>query len=76
MAQLTIDIDDVHLPRIKEAMIPFLQEGDAVDLLNPTNAEVAAKLKVVLITKIKQVVSDYEKATYINSYVMEVMAIS
>lgn len=71
MAQLELDIPDIHIPRIVEAIKPFLEEGDAVDLENPTNAEAAAKLKQYLIKYIKNFVLNSERANYSQSFIFE-----
>lgn len=61
MATLTINLPDAVLPRVVSAFKPKLEEGDAVDLENPTNAEIAAKVKSFMIKMTKRVVENYEK---------------
>lgn len=45
MAIIQIEILDEHVPRIVAAYKMRLAEGDAVDMENPTDAEVLAVLK-------------------------------
>ena len=61
MAELILDIPDPFIPRIVEAIKPILVEGDAVDIENPTNGEVAAKLKEYLVMITKKFVKKHER---------------
>ncbi len=45
MADITITIPDEHVPLVKEAYTLRLAPGDAVDMENPTDAEVLVVLK-------------------------------
>ena len=61
MAIIQFDINNQDVPRIKEAYKNLLEVGDAVDLENPTNDELVAKLKSVAITNIRAIVLSFER---------------
>jgi hypothetical protein len=69
MAQVTLTIPDAALPRISEALKRILREGEAVDLQNPTNAELGAKLKSLCIDYIKATVKSLEQQINIEQFV-------
>ena len=55
MAQLTITIPDIYIPRLKIALIRLLNEGEAIDLENPTNEEIRLKAKSICIKHLWEV---------------------
>lgn len=61
MADLTINIPDPEIPRIITAFKRILVEGEAVDLDNPTPAEISAKLKTICIETLKNMLKSIEK---------------
>lgn len=64
MAQLTLDIPDEIIPRLREAVTPMMIEGDAVDLENPTTQEVVAKVRQICISRLRDVVMGHEAREY------------
>ena len=60
MASLTITIPDNTLTRVKTALKRLLVTGEAVDLENPTNDEIKAKIKSLCIKHIKDKLKEQE----------------
>jgi hypothetical protein len=68
MADLTITIPDPQIPRIIAAITPFIEEGDAVDIENPTGAEASAKLESYLRIYIENFVRNQERKIHQESF--------
>ncbi len=71
MAQLIITIPDEQIPRITAAFNHLLEDGDAVDLENPTGLEIKAKLEDITRQRILDMVLRYEHQKTINDFVFE-----
>lgn len=76
MAQLTITIPDVQLPRIIAAYKHRIQEGEAVDVNDPTPSEIKAKLEQIAIENIIADVNMYEAQVNTDSFVFDDLGIS
>ena len=68
MANITVTIPDEQLPRIVEMIKPRLMEGEAVDLENPTNAEISAKVKELWIETLKNNLFNFEQQIIKDSF--------
>ena len=68
MAQLIIEIPDVQLPRVITAFGALVQEGDAVDVENPTNQEIVIIVKTYISNALIRRVNDYEKVIHTSEF--------
>jgi len=68
MAQLIIEIPDVQLPRVIAAFGALVQEGDAVDIENPTNQEILIIVKTYVSNTLIRRVNDYEKVIHTSEF--------
>lgn len=68
MAQIQLNIPNDEMPRIKEAFKAMLQEGDAVDINNPTDQEILILYKSFLKNVTLKRVLDYEKTLYYSQF--------
>lgn len=71
MANLTVTIPDLQIPRIIAAYKHLLDEGEAVDLDNPTGLEIQAKLQQLVIENIKLTLERLEKKFHSTSFVFD-----
>jgi hypothetical protein len=71
MAELTINIPDGQIPRLRDAAKTQMVEGDAVDLENPTNQEVISKLQELCIERLMTLVQSYERHVNNSQFVFD-----
>jgi hypothetical protein len=76
MAQLILEIPDPVIPRLRAATIRILDEGDAVDLENPTDLEIVNKLKSLCIQRLTKLVFDFEKFEHKQNFSYTDMSIT
>ena len=74
MATISITVPNETTARLKPIFKRMLREGEAIDLENPTNAEILAKAKSFLIDSLRNITQKCERAA--NAYKPEPVEMS